>query len=376
MVAAGALIAASVVVPAVAYADVATTTLLVSATEKPLTASPNPTISGVRRVGHVLTATTGTWTPTVVKLAFRWKRNGVGIWGAASKTYTLVKADAGTKITVVVTGSKSGYSTVSRVSAASSIEKLLTAAPVPTVTGVAATARRLTAHPGAWGPSPVQLGYKWQRNGIAIPGATASTYVPSGPDIGKHLSVVVRGTKPGYTPKSRVSAETAAIVLSIAIPGDGTYRMGYGLSAGTYVTRTATENCYWQRVSEFEGAFDSIIVSNFGSGQRIVTIAAGDAGFVTDGCGSWIRLKDSTGTARSTVPNVGVFAVGIQIRPGLYSAPGGDGCNWETLSGFHGDVDSIISNDFSWYTGQLVSIDSRVVGFETDGCGTWTRIGD
>ncbi|WP_166804928.1 hypothetical protein [Cryobacterium sp. Sr8] len=344
--------------------------------EKLLTATPVPSISGTGRVGRTLTAKPGSWTPATVTLAYRWKRDGASISGATASTYTLVTADAGRLITVTVSGSKSGYTTASRTSPALRVEKLLTAAPTPTISGVAATARKLTANPGIWSPSPVVLTYQWMRNGIVISGATASTYVPSGPDVGKRILVVVRGSKLGYTSKSRVSAATAAIVISTAIPSDGTYRMGYGLSAGTYVTRAATAGCYWERLSGFDGLFDSIITNDYGSGQRIVTISASDAGFSTSDCGSWIRLKDATFTPRTTVPSVGLFSVARQITPGLYSAPGGDGCYWETLSGFEGGFDPIIANDFSFYERQIVRIDSWAVGFQTEDCGAWTRIGD
>lgn len=344
--------------------------------EKLLTASPVPVISGTSRVGKTLTAKPGTWSPSTVTLAYRWKRDGAGILGATAPTYTLVKADAGRLITVTVVGSKSGYTTTSRTSAALRIEKLLTTAPIPTVSGSAATGKRLTANAGTWGPSPVTLTYQWQRDGMAISGATSSTYVSFGSDIGKRISVVVRGSKAGYTSASRASASTAAIVLSIAIPGDGVYRVGSGLAPGTYVTKGATDFCYWARLSGFDDSLDSIISNDIGFGQRIVTISASDVGFETSRCGSWIRLSDKATTVRSTIADEGVFDVDRQIKPGLYRAPGGDGCYWASLSSYDGDLNSIIDNDFSYYTGQYVQVYDWFAGLETSGCGIWTRIGD
>ena len=53
-------------------------------------------------------------------LTYQWYRAGVAISGATSSTYKLVAADKGSGIKVKVTGTKSGYTTVSKTSAQSS----------------------------------------------------------------------------------------------------------------------------------------------------------------------------------------------------------------------------------------------------------------
>ena len=99
-----------------------------------------PMITGTARVGQTVTAVPGTWGPAPVSLTYRWQRDGATISGATGSTYTLGSADAGRSITVVVTGSKSGYITTSRLSAA--IHPTTGPAPVApgTPTGVTATA--------------------------------------------------------------------------------------------------------------------------------------------------------------------------------------------------------------------------------------------
>ncbi|MDF1489570.1 FlgD immunoglobulin-like domain containing protein [Tessaracoccus caeni] len=74
-----------------------------------------PTISGTVKVGKKLTAKPGTWSPKP-KFSYRWLRNGKSIKGATKSTYTLSKSDKGMKITVKVTGKKSGYTTVTKTS--------------------------------------------------------------------------------------------------------------------------------------------------------------------------------------------------------------------------------------------------------------------
>jgi hypothetical protein len=76
-----------------------------------------PKISGTVKVGQKLKAKAGTWGPAPVKLSYRWFRGAKPIKGATSATYTLVGKDRGSRIKVVVKGSKPGYKTVSQTSA-------------------------------------------------------------------------------------------------------------------------------------------------------------------------------------------------------------------------------------------------------------------
>jgi len=75
-----------------------------------------PKISGTAKVGKKLTVRRGGWTPSGVSYSYRWKRNGKAIRGATKASYTLGKKDRRTRITVTVTGRKTGYVTVSRTS--------------------------------------------------------------------------------------------------------------------------------------------------------------------------------------------------------------------------------------------------------------------
>lgn len=80
----------------------------------PLTATPVPRISGTTTVGHTLTVKPGTWKPSKVHLTYRWYRDGAAIGRATHSTYKLVSADRGSTISVKVTGSKSGYLSVTK----------------------------------------------------------------------------------------------------------------------------------------------------------------------------------------------------------------------------------------------------------------------
>ena len=66
-----------------------------------------PAIGGVLKVGKLLTASTGTWTPAGTSYTYQWKRGSVVIGRA--KTYKATAKDKGKILTVTVTAVRAGY---------------------------------------------------------------------------------------------------------------------------------------------------------------------------------------------------------------------------------------------------------------------------
>ncbi|MCW2769188.1 MAG: hypothetical protein JWR27_621 [Aeromicrobium sp.] len=179
-----------------------------------LVVGSTPTISGTTKVGSILTASTGTWTPSTLSYAYKWMRDGVVIPGATSSTYTLAADDADRAISVTVTGSKSGYVPLSRTSAKTAAVEPgeLTNVARPAISGTTRVGSKLTATPGSWAPSPTAYAYQWRRGSAAIPAADSATYTPVAADVDSKLSVTVTATKSGYPSVPTTSAQTAAVV--------------------------------------------------------------------------------------------------------------------------------------------------------------------
>ncbi|RFA08464.1 hypothetical protein B7R54_03915 [Subtercola boreus] len=191
----------------------ATTTSAATAAVAPAQLTPGtPTITGTVKVGSVVTAVPGTWSPAPVTFTYQWLRDGAVISGATAVTRTISTLDAGKTISVRVTGSKSGYATVSATSAGTVAAPGTLTTATPTVAGTARTGETLTATPGTWGPSPVSLAYVWSANGATISGATQSTYIVDGSLVGKSITVTVIGSKTGYASSSQTSAATGKVV--------------------------------------------------------------------------------------------------------------------------------------------------------------------
>jgi hypothetical protein len=97
--------------------------MILGALGAPILASSMPLISGVAKVGKVLTATTGTW-PGAPKYTYQWLRNGTIIKDADASTYTPNLTDANRKISVRVTATTPGYQPGTATSASLLIAKM------------------------------------------------------------------------------------------------------------------------------------------------------------------------------------------------------------------------------------------------------------
>jgi hypothetical protein len=73
--------------------------------------------------------------------------------------------------------------------------------------------------------------------------------------------------------------------------GAGTYAVGTDIVPGTYSSSgpdgSNFAGCYWSRLKDTTGDFESIIANNIGKGQTVVTISASDGAFKTEGCATW-----------------------------------------------------------------------------------------
>lgn len=82
---------------------------------------------------------------------------------------------------------------------------------LPTISGATTTGSTLTAAPGTWdGREPPAFTYHWNRAGVPIAGATASTYTTTAADTGSAISVTVTAKNWAGT-AAATSAATAAI---------------------------------------------------------------------------------------------------------------------------------------------------------------------
>lgn len=209
-----------------------------------------------------------------------------------------------------------------------------------------------------------------------IPGANDLTTFVSGSgyfiNISGSANVVWHTGAVGQAPAT--PTETTTPPATVQSFGDGTQLVGADIQPGTYRTREATEGCYWERLSGLGGTPDEIIANDFTNGVSVVTIAASDTAFSSENCGEWTTdLSAITSSTTAPIDTDGVYLVGVDLAPGTWRATADDGCYWARLSGFSGTFDDIIANDYT-DSAPVVAISASDKGFETSGCGVWTRV--
>ncbi|AWF98779.1 sialate O-acetylesterase [Clavibacter michiganensis] len=199
----------------------------------PFEATTTPVIQGSPVADSPLRVETPAWTPEATSYSYAWARDGVTVLRATDATYAVRRADAGSRITVTVTGTRTGYTATSVTSEPTAVvvdaldvppaepapspdDQPFTDAPTPTITGDATVGSTLTAETPVWTPEATAFSYVWQRNGVVVPGRTASTYVPAPRDAGSQITVTVTGRADGYAPTSRTS-----VPRQIASTGEG-----------------------------------------------------------------------------------------------------------------------------------------------------------
>ncbi|QXT63129.1 carboxypeptidase regulatory-like domain-containing protein [Tessaracoccus palaemonis] len=221
-------------------------------TEEPTLTASTPTISDTTpQVGQKLTVAPGSWTSGTA-FAYEWLR-GTTVVGKTS-TYTPIASDLGKTLTVKVTGTKSGYTSVTKTSAATkpvAAGTLKTA--TPTISGTAKVGVKLTAKAGSW-TSGTSLTYRWYASGKAISGATKSTFTPTATQLNKTLTVKVTGSRSGYTAVAKTSKATAKVkagtLTSTPTPKiSGTTKVGKTVTAkaGTWKPSGGKVTYQWYR---------------------------------------------------------------------------------------------------------------------------------
>ena len=139
---------------------------------------------------------------------------------------------------------------------------------------------------------------------------------------------------------------------------------------GTYGTTSADDSCYW----ETRDQLGEIVATGGYIGRHLVTIGLNISTFHTSGCGEWTHFLYSDLLDWSPIiPAEGTWHVPRNIYPWSYTAPGGEFCQWQRLSGFTGTPEDVITGEIG-VTNPVVTIVATDAGFKASGCGEWTPV--
>ncbi len=198
----------------------------VAASGKPVSADPPP-IEGAALKGQTLTAGTGEWSgETPSSYTYQWERCGevggecAAIEGATASSYTLVEADLGSTLRVIVTATSTGGSTAAVSGGTPRVNpKSLLDLSLPSIAGLVEFEGDLAAEPGIWsGEGAISYAYQWEDCNAAgsecapIEGANETEYTPAEKDHAKALRVKVTATGP-------LGSQSAYSAVTPATPG-------------------------------------------------------------------------------------------------------------------------------------------------------------
>jgi fibronectin type 3 domain-containing protein len=291
----------------------APTAVVEAAPVAPSNTSP-PTISGTAQEGRSLTGDPGSWSGTdPISYAYQWRRCDSGgqctdIAGATGATYTLVSADVGSTLVLLVTATNSGGA-ASATSAPTAVVEAAPAAPAnssePTISGVAREGETLTADPGTWsGADPISYAYQWQRcdssggSCLDVASATEQSYTATASDVGARLRVTVTASNAAGS-ASAASAPTDVVTALLAPPANTSEPTITGTAqAGSAVTASPGE---WSGAQPIEYGYQWLRCDGDGGSCLDLAGATGSSYSVgTADVGSTLRVRvTATNTAGS-----------------------------------------------------------------------------
>jgi len=289
-----------------------------------------PTIEGTVKVAETLTAVTEAWAPEGTTLSYQWSADKKAIAGATASTLVVPGSVAGKKITVTVTGKKSGYTSASKTSVATiAVAKAdLMAGAAPTIAGAAAYPGTLTASATDWA-STTKLSYQWLRDGVKISGATKSTYAVSRSDRGHTITVALTASRTGYTTLTATGEDAREIPAVVATVQSSPYDSFESDDYSIYIYKTtpSTVTVAGGEYFEFHGAPGAFT----GSDEEVYAAVTWSKGSKIDGRdlaysvadnGSTMRVKIPTGSLLSSLKAKKKAGYAIEIQATTYTDGG------------------------------------------------------
>ena len=331
-----------------------------------------PLISGSPVEGMTLSTTTGTWAGTSITFTYQWVRcdtsgglpdgsNCPTIPSATSSSYTLTTDDIGRRLRVQVTATNSAGSAAATANPTGVVTESPATGPPrntvePSISGTPQQGLSLFANVGTWaGVTPITYTYQWVRCGAgggspdgsnctSISGATTSSYIPSGDDVGQRLRIRVTGTNSLGVQTVASNASQAVLAAGTTTPQaprntflpfiSGTMAVGQTLfaSLGGWTGTSPIAYAYeWLRCGTDGGTSSgSGCTAIAGATNSQYALSAADLGqrlrvrvTARNAVGSANAISNPTAQVQSTAPGPTPPAPDPALPPGAVQLPGG-----------------------------------------------------
>ncbi|MAS53904.1 MAG: hypothetical protein CMJ44_04630 [Pimelobacter sp.] len=315
-----------------------------------------PAISGSVSLGGVLTCTNGTWDNMPSSFTYEWSREGAAIPGATADTYQLAVPDFGYEIVCAVSGTNTGGTGRSTSPPVVLVPYNLT---TPSITGTAVVGETLTCASGTWKRGPfihpaTSWTYTWQRDGVDIAGAGATTYqgtnayTATWDDADTDVTCTVVLTQHHAVSDPATSGVVRVLPKTPVADGVPTVT-ATGLETGSTLTCTrpafdnhATTYTYqWFRGGSTAGS--PVTTTAASVNRNVVLNDIGDligctvTGTNTGGTSAAVQSNKVAPVATNSVPPTvsGVASVGstLTCNPGTWNKIGTSNVSWQRKSG-------------------------------------------
>ena len=241
-------------------------------------------------------------------LAYQWSKNGTAIAGATASSYTTPAAvigDNGSAFSVQVSNSAGNVSSNTATLTVNNVAPTITAQPKSQTVKLGTAATFVVT---ATGTNP--LTYQWLKNGIAISGATASSYTTPATVIGDNdATFSVRVTNSAGNVLSSAATLTVAVAAPAitAQPQNQSVLVGGTAAFSVTAVGTAPLSYQWSKKG---------VVINGATAASYTTPATviGD-----NGATFTVKVTNSAGTATSNAAALTVTAAAT--APGIVSPP-------------------------------------------------------
>jgi len=137
--------------------------------------------------GFDLTAATSGWDAGTT-FTYQWYREESAITGATSQVLTTTAADRGWGFKVAVTGTQPGFAPATRTTAVTDYTSYVSGQVAITGSAEVGSTLTLADNLSYYSGNPTGRTYQWYAEGVAISGATASTYVIAAADVDKSIT--------------------------------------------------------------------------------------------------------------------------------------------------------------------------------------------
>jgi hypothetical protein len=313
-------------------------------------ATPIYEITGTLQVGQTAYASPGSW-PDGYAVAYQWRVNGINIEGATDTSYAIQPGDDGKRLSVVLTGTKDGFPTITRLETNHALVALgdMIDLGTPTLSAnldVIRPGTRLSVIIGGGLDQAAHVQVDWLRNGVQYASSTTYQRYVSFQDLGKGISVRLTETRFGYKTQKRVSTQVQVIKYTRQFPVPTPYIVGnavYGSTLEVYFDLPTCIGCNTSYIWARNGV-DIAGTEN----QLDYTLGLGDLGkrITVKFYSTLSETYDEKRTSPSTSP-VALAQFISQETPTII----GDAVVGQALGAFVGSWDPAANLSYQWYRG-------------------------